>query len=175
MVEAEAIQQDNETEESIVRIYEIGYHIVPTVAEDQIEGTVSSIRAIIEKRGGNFIAEGAPAIVRLAYDMEARIPGEGDGDKRVSHDRGYFGWIKFEGPKELAPELEEALKANPKFLRHIIFQTVREETRARIKAPTLREVKRPDAIKSSPRRAEEESAPVSEADLDKALQEITAE
>lgn len=166
---------ETDTEEPIVRVYEIGYHIVPTVAEDQIEGTVGSIRAIIEKRGGNFIAEGAPALTRLAYDMETRVPGEGQGDKRVSHDKGYFGWLKFEGPKELVPELEEALKADPKFLRHIIFQTVREETRARIKAPTLREVKRPESVKTSPRRADEESAPVSEADLEKALQDITAE
>ncbi len=43
-----------------------------------------------------------------------------------------------------------------------------------MKAPTLREVKRTDTIKSSPRH-EEVSAPISEADLEKALQDITTD
>ena len=66
------------------------------------------------------------------------------------------------------------LKANKSILRHIVFRTVREETRARLKTPTLREVKRTDTIKATPRR-EEGSAPVSEADLDKALSDITTD
>lgn len=163
-----AITTDTSENEAPTRIYEAGYHIIPTVAEDQVEKIVGEIRGIIEKAGGSFIAEGAPALTKLAYDMEAR-----EGDKYVSHDRGYFGWLKFEAPVGAASTLEEALKADPKILRHIVFQTVREETRARMKAPTLREVKRTDTIKSSPRREEEAAAPVSEADLEKALQDIT--
>lgn len=155
--------------EGFTRIYEAGYHIIPTVAEDQVEKVVGEIRALIEKAGGNFIAEGAPALTKLSYDMESR-----EGDKYVSHDRGYFGWLKFEAPADAAEALNEALKTNPNILRHIVFKTVREETRARMKAPTLREVKRTDTIKSTVRR-EEEAAPVSEADLDKALQDITDE
>jgi len=54
---------------------------------------------------------------------------------------------------------------------------VREDTRAKMKAPTLREVKRTDTIKSSPRRVPTEgsTAPVSEEDLEKAIQDITSE
>lgn len=175
MAENAVQTRENDVEEAAPRIYEIGYHIVPTVAEDQVEGVVATIRSLIEKRGGNFIAEGAPTLVRLSYDMETRVLAEGEGDKRVSHDRGYFGWLKFEGPSALVAELEGALKADSKILRHIIFQTVREETRARIKAPTLREVKRTDTLKPATRRVAEESAPVSEVDLDKALEDITQE
>lgn len=154
----------------VSRIYELGYHVIPTVKEEDIEGIVSGIRSIIEKAGGSFIAEGAPSLMRLAYPMLAR-----EGEKQIEHDRGYFGWLKFEADVSVARELDEALKANPSILRHIVFKTVREETRARLKAPTLREVKRTDTIKTSPRREEEAAAPVSEADLDKALQDITAE
>ncbi len=97
-----------------------------------------------------------------------------EGDKWASQDRGYFGWIKFEAVVGTARALEDMLKANKSILRHIVFRTVREETRARIKAPTLREVKRTDTIKTTAKR-DEESAPVSEEDLDKALSDITTD
>lgn len=169
MAQAESpVTIDTSENEVISRIYEVGYLIVPAVAEENLDKVVTDIRGIVEKAGGSFIAEGAPAMTRLAYDMESR-----EGDKRVQNDRAYFGWLKFEAPVAVVPMLEEALKANPSILRHIVFQTVREETRARIKAPTLREVKRTDTIKTSPRREEEVSAPISEVDLDKALLDIT--
>ena len=154
------------------RIYEIGYHIIPTVKEENIEKIVGEIRSAIEKDGGSFIAEGAPSLMKLSYAMSAR-----EGDRRVEHDRAYFGWIKFEAGMEIVVALSEMLKKDPSFLRFVIFRTVREDTRAKMKAPTLREVKRTDTIKSAPRRAptEESAAPVSEVDLEKALQDITQE
>ncbi|MDB5237936.1 MAG: Ribosomal protein [Candidatus Kaiserbacteria bacterium] len=162
---AVANTSDNEV---VLRIYEVGYHIVPTVVEENVEKAVGDIRSAIEKAGGSFIAEGAPAMTRLAYEMESQV-----GDKRSYFDKAYFGWIKYEAPVASVAALEEFLKANTSILRHIIFVTVREETRAKIKAPTLREVKRTDTIKSTPRRPEETSAPLSEVDLDKALLDIT--
>ncbi len=168
--EMSAVMDKASESEVLTRIYEAGYHIIPTVAEEQVEKIVGEIRAVIEKAGGSFIAEGAPALTKLAYPMDAR-----EGDKYVSHDKGYFGWLKFEAPIEAASALDEKLKRDQTILRSIVFQTVREETRARMKAPTLREVKRTDTIKSTPRREEEAAAPVSEVDLDKALQDITEE
>ncbi len=152
------------------RIYEVGYHVISTVAEENVDKVVGEIRAFIEKQGGSFIAEGAPVLTKLAYDMNSR-----EGDKWASQDRGYFGWIKFEAVVGSALSLEDMLKAHKSILRHIVFRTVREETRARIKAPTLREVKRTDTIKTTARRPDEESAPVSEEDLDKALSDITTD
>ncbi|MDO8481834.1 MAG: 30S ribosomal protein S6 [bacterium] len=156
-----------------LRIYEIGYHILPAVKEEDVEKIVSGIRSIIEKAGGSFIAEGAPSLIRLAYPMSALAV---EGEKRVEYDRGYFGWIKFESDVSATSALTETLKSDANILRFGIFRTVREDTRAKMKAPTMREVKRTDTIKSSPRRAPEEiSAPVSESDLEKAIQDITTE
>lgn len=160
----------NEAAETVIRIYEIGYHISPAVKEDGIEKVVASIRGIVEKQGGNFIAEGAPSLTKLSYEISGQ-----EGGKRIEYDRAYFGWLKFEAPSTAARILEEALKNDKSILRHIVFQTVREETRARLKAPTLREVRRTDTIKTTPKRENESSAPVSEADLEKALSEITSE
>lgn len=160
------------TDEMTARIYEIGYHIVPTVKEEDLEKIVSEIRSVIEKAGGSFIAEGAPSLTKLSYGMQAR-----EGDRHIEYDRGYFGWIKFEAKVAIVAALTESLKRNQNFLRFVVFRTVREDTRAKMKAPVLREVKRTDTIKSAPRReaSEESAAPVSEIDLEKAISEITSE
>lgn len=155
---------------SLARVYEVGYHINPNAKEEDLDAVVGGIRSVIEKAGGSFIAEGAPVLTRLAYPMEIL-----EGEKYTEYDRGYFGWIKFEAKIEAAQTLEGALKQSKDFIRFIIFQTVREDTRAKMKAPQLREVKRTDTIKAAPRRAEEASGPVSEEDLEKALQDITTE
>ncbi len=157
------------------RIYELGYHIIPTVKEEDVEKIIGGIRSVIESAGGKavFIAEGAPSLIRLAYPMKAHPV---EGEKAAMYDRGYFGWIKFESSVAAANALMEALKSDANTLRFGIFKTVREDTRAKIKPPTLREVKRTDTIRPSTRRApEESSAPVSESALEKAISEITSE
>lgn len=153
-------------EERISRVYEAGYLIVPTVKEDEVDGVVNAIRSEVEKVGGSFIAEGAPALMKLAYTMEKR-----EGEKYAQFDRAYFGWLKFEAGTDAAQTLTESLQGNTSILRSIVFKTVREDTRAKIKAP-LREVKRTDTIK---KKTDEptEAAPVSEADLEKALETLT--
>ncbi len=153
------------------RIYEAGYHISPEVKEEDIEKVVSGIRGIVEKAGGTFIAEGAPILMRLSFPMYTR-----KGEKYVEHDRGFFGWLKFESEIEAADTLRESLKKDHSILRSIVFRTVREETRAKMKAPQLREVKRSEPIKAPPRHVEDgTAAPVSEVELEKALEGITTE
>lgn len=170
MAETAVIETENAEAEGVSRIYEAGYVITPSAKEESLEKVIAGIRTEIEKAGGSFIAEGAPSLIRLAYPMSVN-----EGGKNVEHDRGYFGWIKFEASVEATRALEESLKTNQDVMRYMVFRTVREDTRAKMKAPTLREVKRTDTIKSTPRRVEEEKGPVSEADLEKAIQDITTD
>lgn len=164
-------QADTEAKEAVLRVYEVGYHISPEVKEDELESVVGGIRSVIEKGAGSFIAESAPSLMKLAYPVETRVAG-----KIVEHDRAYFGWLKFEATAEVAHALEAALKASRDIIRFVVFRTVREDTRAQFKAPTLREVKRTDTLKPAMRRAEESAAaPVSEEDLDKAIDVLTNE
>jgi len=161
----------HEENEVVTRVYEAGYTIVPTVKEEDVEKVVTSIRSEIEKLGGTFIAEGAPSLMKLSYAMDKR-----EGERLVGYDRGYFGWLKFEASTDSAAKLTAVLNANKEILRSIVFKTLREDTRAKFKAPTLREVKRTDTIKSSPRAASaEEKEAVSEVDLEKALETLTQE
>ncbi|MFZ2886304.1 MAG: 30S ribosomal protein S6 [Minisyncoccia bacterium] len=160
----------HEEKEVVTRVYEAGYHVVPSVPEGDVEKVVAQIRSEIEKLGGTFIAEGAPSLIKLSYGMDKR-----EGERLVEYDRGYFGWIKFEASTDSAKVLTEALNTNAQILRSMVFKTLREDTRAKFKAPQLREVKRSDVIKSSPRKAPEgeEKEAVSEADLEKALETLT--
>ncbi len=164
-----ADKKTTEAREQVIRIYEAGYLVSPSVKEEDLESIIGGIRSVIEKSGGSFIAEGAPSMIRLAYEIEVR-----EGGKYVQHDRAYFGWIKFEAETSVVKALEESFTRSTDIIRSVVFRTVREDTRAKIKAVALREVKRTDTIKAAPRRVEE-SAPVSEEDLDKALSDITTE
>lgn len=160
-------QESAEDREAVLRVYEAGYHIVPHTKEEDLDGVVAEIRSIIEKAGGTLIAEGAPALMKLAYPMTTR-----EGDKNVTYDRGYFGWLKFEAPTEVTEALKEYFAGTRAIFRSMTFKTIREDTRAKIKLAPMREVKRGEALKPTVRK-EEAAAPVSEADLDKALETIT--
>lgn len=167
---AAATDRDASDTEVALHVYEAGYHITPQTKEEDVEKVVAGIRAVIEKAGGTFIAEGAPALMKLAFPMYAR-----EGDKTHEYDRGYFGWLKFEASAGAAGAVSEHLKETLSVFRFIVFLTVREDTRAKIKAPTLREVKRGDSVKAAPRKPKEAAAPVSEEQLEKVLEDITAE
>ena len=161
-----------EENETVTRVYEAGYHILPTIAEGDVDKVVAQIRSEIEKLGGSFIAEGAPSLMKLSFPMDKR-----EGERHIAYDRGYFGWLKFEASTDSANKLMEVLKSNPSILRSIVYKTLREDTRAKFKAPQLRTVVRTDTIKAAPRRAPEpqEKEAVSDVDLEKALETLTAE
>lgn len=167
MAKKAAQKEEAADQEVVLRVYEAGYHIVPQTKEEELDAVVAQVRAVIEKLGGSFIAEGAPALMKLTYPMTTR-----EGDKNVEYDRSYFGWLKFEAPASVVKALEEHFAATRSIFRSIVFKTLREDTRAKIKGPQLREVKRGDALKTV--RKAEDAAPVSEVDLDKALETITA-
>ena len=153
------------------RVYELGYHILPTVVADDLEAEVSTIRSAIEKHGGSFIAEGTPESMNLAYAMFVN-----NGGKQTKYERSYFGWMKF----EMTPEGEEALRAelksNSQILRFILFLTTREETRAQLQSSqnsVLREVKNTDTLEA--KREEEEGGEVSEEALDKSIDDLVGD
>lgn len=158
-------------EDAVTRIYEVGYLVLPTVEEGNLDGVVGEIRSFIEKAKGSFIAEGAPVSMKLAYPMYVN-----NGGKRTQYDRAYFGWIKFEVDGATALTLRDMLRNNASILRSIIFKTVREDTRAVARRAVLREVRRTDTIESHPKKGADESAGVvSEEALDKSIEQLIAD
>ena len=158
-------QETNEKDLELFDVYELGYHILPTVAEADLEDKVNEIRELISSFGGEFIMEGEAELIDLAYTMI--VPQGGHNDK---YDKAYFGWIKFRAPKANIPGLQKELKLNKNILRFIIFKTSEEDTRAQIKVQELREIKSNKVLET--KTEAEESATVEEDELDKALDEV---
>ena len=148
------------------RVYEAGYQISPIVEETGVEKVVGEIRSEIEKNGGSLISEGAPSLNRLAYPIDGKENG-----KRITYDKAYFGWLKFEVETSKAEAITKFLETNPLILRALVFKTLREETRAKIKAPQLKEVRRGEMLKPAPRK-EESAKPATEAEMAKAVDEV---
>ena len=47
-------------------IYEVGYHVVPTVSEEELPTRVSAIKDVVKKEGAALIMEDAPSKISLA-------------------------------------------------------------------------------------------------------------
>src|SRR3989344_1188863 len=105
-------------------VYEVGFHIVSTVAEDEVGAVVEKIRNVIGPEV-EVISESFPAKMTLAYVVERSSQG-----KREKYGETYFGWIKFAAERESIPTLQEKLRAMNEILRYLVVETVREDVSA---------------------------------------------
>jgi len=164
--------EENNTEAANVQVYELGFHILPTVVADDLEKEVGVLRKAIEKRGGSFITEGLPESVSLAFPMFIN-----NGGKKTKYETAYFGWMKFEMEPAKAVLLEEEdLKANKQVLRYSLVKTTREETRAQLQTEQntiLREVKTTGTLEK--KETVEEGGEVSEVDLKKSIEDLVGD
>lgn len=108
---------------SEMRVYELGYLLLPTLGEEHVPAEVTALKDIIGKSGGVFVAEDFPRFIELAYRMERTIA-----NRKEKFTHAYFGWTKFEMNPEAADALDKELVRNEKLVRHIMFRTVRENT-----------------------------------------------
>jgi len=80
---------ENEND-STLQIYELGYHIIPAVSEEEAPKEAAAIKNFIEQNGGKVISEEAPKHMELAYAMYRTESG-----KKEKFDTSHFGGIKF--------------------------------------------------------------------------------
>lgn len=116
--------RDVEREERL-KVYELGFHFVPTLSEDDVTVKFSELKSFVEKLGGEFISEDAPKPINLAYDVSKTV-------KAVKkwYKNAYFGWIKFTLVPEDIEALEKQVKEFEPVLRYLLISTVRESTLA---------------------------------------------
>lgn len=122
----------NEEDGAEPKVYEVGYHILPTVAETDVEGEVSKITDLLKKLNAEFIGERFPSLVNLAYTIEKKI----DGTLR-RFDTAYFGWVAFTLSPAALQELKEKLDENENILRFIIVKTSKAQVEATMADPGL--------------------------------------
>ena len=146
-------------------LYEIGFHVVPTVEETKVGEVVMTLHAEIKKAGGEIVGEQAPKKIMLSYVIERATSG-----KREKYAEAYFGWLKFVvEERDGIVGLENFLQNDKTILRFLFIKTEHEEVRAprravfssnRLEGETL---KKPTAAPESP------VGEVSEEELDKSI------
>lgn len=144
------------------QVYELGYHILPTVSPEDVSQEVTQLQKLITQFGGTIITEAVPVLQQLAYEITKRID-----IKNLSFNKAYFGWIKFEMVREEASNLELKIKSLPNVLRFILIKTVKENTLYTPKVAVVRkEVVKPEA------EVEVEKIPASEEEIDKSIEAL---
>lgn len=144
------------------QLYEVGYHLVPTIAEDELNTKLGEIRTAITNMGGSVVSEGMPTRFSLAYTIVKRV-----GGKRLKYDTSHFGWIRFEALPAGMPALEETLTSLEGMLRFLITAIPKEE----FVAPRSRSLLKKSPTKES---IAEEGA-VSDEVLDKEIEKLVTE
>ncbi len=167
---------DVDTEDFEPRIYEIGYHIIPTVAEDNLSGVTKTVKEAVEVTSGAVISEGEPNLVDLAYSMDHIVA-----NKKTIFDSAYFGWVKFEGNPENILKIKDSLDKNENILRFLIIKTVKEDTLpkktgSKTTAPEEKKVKEiiKDKKEVVSKEVDVDKKEVVSKEVDKAIEELVA-
>jgi ribosomal protein S6 len=109
--------------ETGMRMYELGYILVPNTPETEVQGLVDALSATITKAEGTIHSHGTPEFIDLAYTMEKNIA-----SKKMKWNQGYFGWIKFEAAPDALEVIKKALDGNTDLIRYILIKTSVENT-----------------------------------------------
>lgn len=156
----------HEEKESNPRIYELGFLLVPTISEESVLGEGSRLKGVIESCGGLLISDENPKSISLAYEMDRRVEG-----KKKHFTAAYFGWIKFHCDPSGVAVLKKNLENDETVLRFMIIKTVKENTLIQ-KRPAFIRTKKKEGIDMKGEKAKEGINPVSEAELDKTIEEL---
>jgi len=142
-------------------VYEVGYLMVPTIAEENLGAEVTSLKDFLSSHNVSFISEEFPKIIELAYEMSRSI-----NNKKQKFSYGYFGWVKFECSSEDAVSIKEGLDKNENIIRFLLIKTVRENT------ISLKRSYKGDSKKRISKK--ESEAPINEEVIDKEIEALVS-
>ena len=147
-------------------VYEIGFHIVPTVGEEGVSAVVESVRKALGD--AEIISEGFPKKITLAYQVERATQG-----KREKYTESYFGHIKFAMQRDGITAFTATMRTMNPILRFLIIETVREDIATAPRRAVFTSDRLEGKILEKPVAAPEKAAEVSDAELDKSIEALT--
>lgn len=157
------MKEENEKDAGV--IYEVGFHLLPTVEESAVLTEFSKVRQIVEEAEGTVISEEMPKLLVLAYEIAKDID-----SKRQKFNKAYFGWVKFEADSAVIGEIKKKIENLPSVLRFIIVKTVKENTLHTPKIPFFKkEVSKEEKTEGV------EKPKASEAEIDKSIDDLVTE
>src|SRR3989344_4596924 len=159
------MQENKEEKDFESQIYELGYHLVPTVSETDLSQEVAKLQNIITDAHGSIISESFPEMRGLAYEIAKRV------DTNYSRfNKAYFGWIKFEAIGSSIEDIDKKLKLNLSVLRFILVKTVRENTMFTPKIVSPRREHKEDGLVKEAEPVLK--TPISEEEIDKSIEAL---
>ena len=158
-------------DEDRVQLYELGYHLVPSLSEDDLALRVADLQKKIAALGGNIHSEGAPQSFQLAYTMHKLRGGKWD-----RYDSSFFGWTRFEASPEGMDELKEELDHNEHLVRYLLVKLDKDALlppkERKPKPVELKEVVTEPKPLEKKTDKDEEKGEVQEKELDKQIEEL---
>lgn len=151
--------------ESRGTVYEIGYLLLPSIAEENLGGEVTEFKDMITDKGAVIIGDEYPRMMELAYEMSRSIA-----NKKQKFSYGYFGWVKFETTPEIAVVIKDLCEKNEKLIRFLMIKTVRENTMSQKRA-----YGKSDGSKRKSTPKPEELLPINEETIDKEIEALVVE
>ncbi len=149
-----------------LHIYEVGFHIIPSITEEQAALEAAEIKAVVENHKGVVIHEDMPKLRPLSYEISKVT----DSVKKT-YDNAYFGFIKFEGTTDNTEAIKIDLDKKDKIIRFILIKTVKDNT---LYGGKMARENGTRTIKK-PTKEDKAGEPVSEAELDKTIDELVIE
>lgn len=155
--------------ETKMSVYEVGYLLVPSIAEENVGGEVTKLKDILAENGAQFISDEYPKLIDLAYEMSRNIS-----NKKTKFATGYFGWVKFEMSAEGVLKSKDALDNNESIIRFLLIKTVRESTMAPKRSYKQEGSKRRTKV-SADNSAPEEEQSIDEETIDQDIEALVVE
>lgn len=101
------------------KLYEIGFHIIPSVSPEKLVGEVATIKKTLTSNGAEIVKEIEPKLINLAYQMVKKIL-----DANYKFNKAYFGSITFNATATAVEIIKKEIDANNSILRYLLVKTV---------------------------------------------------
>jgi ribosomal protein S6 len=157
----------NETESEELKVYEVGYLLVPKITEEELPSVYGNLKELVSSLGGKMISDEMPVRIPLAYTMQKTVQ-----NVRAKYDTAYFGWVKFYMDAKAVSELKKKLDLDANIIRFLILKTVKENTIA-AKRFMHKDISRKKFIAKKTGEGEE-VAPINKEEIDKEIEAMIA-
>lgn len=160
------IDDGAENNKSDKQVYELGYLLVPTIAEEDVPISYGNLKELVSSFGGEIISDEMPRMISLAYSMQKITS-----NVRNKFNTAYFGWTKFIMDSQKVLELKKHFDLDPNFIRLLLLKTVKENTIA-AKRFVRREIYKRPAIRKNTEN--EIAVPINKEEIDKEIDALVA-
>jgi len=109
--------RENKKAEEGSALYEAGFILVPSLAEEKLSEGAATIRTLVEKANGSVVSEDFPKLRPLAYNISRR-----DESSKNTYSEAFFGAIRFYLASAEIESFEKAIQNLPFVLRSVIFK-----------------------------------------------------